>query len=225
MLRDLPQPFPSQNHFPDSVLMRGETNAQDADTWTSAPELFDDVFGSAPSSPTRTDDNLSRTTTRVAGPSTSQHPSDIPRLRSTHVTSGYREGVAVSKEKYVQKGFDEGYSLGAELALKAGQCLGILEGLLDGLPSAAGRREGERSAEGMELSQLVDEAESSLKVEKLCGREWFGEDGVWTFDVPGQDDAEETGVSFSEVASAHPIIKHWTDVVQRVATERGIRLP
>ncbi|KAG4433081.1 hypothetical protein IFR05_011447, partial [Cadophora sp. M221] len=82
---------------------------------------FDDVFGSAPSSPSLlphqpTTGNL--------------EPSDIPRLREKHETEGYRDGVTKGKGESVQAGFDEGYGLGAVLGLKIGKILGILEGVL-----------------------------------------------------------------------------------------------
>ena len=150
------------------------------------------------------------------------HPSDIPRLRSIHVTNGYREGIAIGKEQHLQIGFDEGYSLGAELGLRAGWCLGVLEGLMQ---VATQRHAESSSTEGQlgtdEALQILREAESELKVENLCGKEWFGEDGVWSWEVSGVDDEHEAAgavageprlrVAFDDVAAAHPIIKKWRE--------------
>src|ERR1700761_2373964 len=118
MLRDIP-PFHLQPQADLEILMNNP-GTEDEPTRPSTEYIdpLDDVFGSAPASPTlaaqRNDDN-----TTVQSPSTrAAHPSDVPRLRSTHVTNGYREGIAASKEQHIQAGFDEGYSLGAEVALK-----------------------------------------------------------------------------------------------------------
>lgn len=223
MLRDLPSPFSYDVDFTEQILMTGVTTAPNDDALTSPPELFDDVFGYEPEPSTSAQENVDDLSSNDVNHSTSHHPSDIPRLRSTHVTSGYREGLSASKEKYLQEGFDEGYSLGAELALKAGWCLGMLEGMSRDIPHRSNDGQDEGEAERTKLAKTTTEAESALRVESLCGREWFGEDGVWTFDVPGQEDVEAE-VSFAEVASAHPIIMHWIGVVKEMSTKRGLRL-
>lgn len=56
--------------------------------------------------------------------------SDLPTLRRQHVTSGYREGLAIGKAQVMQRGFDEGYPFGVELGLRIGAVLGVLEGML-----------------------------------------------------------------------------------------------
>ncbi|KAL2271328.1 hypothetical protein VTJ83DRAFT_699 [Remersonia thermophila] len=58
-----------------------------------------------------------------------QEPSDLPRLAQAHRTAGYRDGIALAKSRFAQPGFDEGYPLGAALGARAGELLGVLEGL------------------------------------------------------------------------------------------------
>lgn len=56
--------------------------------------------------------------------------SDVPRLRVTHTTAGYRAGISASKEQYIQQGFDLGYDVGGRFGLRAGVILGLLRGLV-----------------------------------------------------------------------------------------------
>lgn len=109
---------------------------------TDAPDTLDDIFGSAPPSP--------------PGQRLNTHdsePSDIPRLRSEHSTAGYRDGFGVGKAETMQRGFDEGYSLGAVIGLRVGNILGILEGI-------------ERAVEAL-VAQNVDSAEIKQEKERI----------------------------------------------------------
>lgn len=162
-------------------------------------DLNDDVFGSAPSSP-----NLLSQPGDRHGRSAGDH-SDVPRLRSLHITNGYREGIALSKESHIQAGFDEGFSLGGEVGQKVGYLLGVMEGIVRG-----GCQEGK---------ELYEEAQEELKIEKLLGEEWFGEDGVWLYEVQDGED-----VSFEEVAKAHPALRKWEAKVRQLAHSAGMRL-
>jgi hypothetical protein len=56
--------------------------------------------------------------------------SDLPSLRRQHMTSGYREGLAIGKAQVMQQGFDSGYPFGVEIGLRTGTVLGVLEGIL-----------------------------------------------------------------------------------------------
>ena len=56
--------------------------------------------------------------------------SPVPRLRQTHSTAGYRDGVAAAKTTHVQAGFDKGYGVGARAGLRVGAVVGVLEGLV-----------------------------------------------------------------------------------------------
>ncbi|MCJ1308206.1 Essential protein Yae1, N terminal [Agyrium rufum] len=68
-------------------------------------------------------------------------PSDIPRLRATHTTAGYRDGIASAKEEHLQEGFDEGYGLGAVMGLRIGYLVGVIEGVVKGLRTHRAKRE------------------------------------------------------------------------------------
>lgn len=204
-----------------------------------AMDSLDDVFGSAPASPVLAGDRDSQdiesaTRLRVAD------PSDIPRLRSTHVTNGYREGIAVSKEKYVQDGFDEGFGLGAEIGVRAGWCLGILYALVKAVVDASAIPErpatvlslgGEASAHKLQsrggaplpstsegLRRLLAKAEAELQVQRLFGPEFFGEDGIWTYDTY----EKEEDIAFAQVADAHPLIQKWTGTVRELTDYLGL---
>ena len=60
-----------------------------------------------------------------------------------HVTAGYRDGIAVAREKAVQGGFDEGWILGAALGMRAGYVLGVMEGIVAAIgPDADTGKEG-----------------------------------------------------------------------------------
>lgn len=229
MLRDLP-PFQPQ---PDVEVLMNAPGVEDEPVQqpTSYIDPFGDVFGSAPSSPVlNVRDTHNEDQSDIALPTRPpDHPSDVSRLRSIHVTNGYREGIAASKEKHIQEGFDEGYSLGAEIALKAGSIIGSLEGLFHALPNSAptaslevGNSRAENGVTRHMMAETVREAERHLAVERLIDREYFGEDGVWVYNVPGQD--SEGNVTFAEVAEAHPIIKMWNKRLRELCTQLGVVL-
>jgi len=224
MLRETP-PTPFAFHSPDdpSALLPPSDPA-DPDFPSPSPlqptttTTMDDIFSSSPPpSPSRT----------TSTPARAQHPSDIPHLRSTHGTAGYRDGIAASKEQYVQSGFDEGYALGAVLGLRVGWILGVLEGLFAALKSKPGRGEeevGEREREGERerVRRLLGEARRELRTEGVFGGGFFGEDGVWRFDVGGGGGEGE--VTFEEVADGHPLIGKWMGVVGREVERFGVDL-
>lgn len=167
---------------------------------------LDDVWGFDPSS---TDPSTS--------PSDVNHirhePSDIPRLRSEHSTSGYRDGVAAAKNTTIQKGFDEGYSLGAVIGLEVGVLLGVLEGIRNAIMDIGG----EKALEKKRTNTLLEIARKELQTEHVFGRDWWGDDGTWTYEVIGKapDGAED--YTFSEVANSHPVIKKWKAITKSEA--------
>lgn len=180
---------------------------------------LDDVFGSAPSSPVLSshDGNRRDEPTPVSASQRAEH-SDIPRLRSIHVTNGYREGIAVSKEQHIQAGFDEGYSLGGEIGVKVGWYLGVLEGILQ----AVGRRD---DGMGDEVKKMYADAQKELKMEKLLSQDFFGQDGIWLYEVPGQDNEEgELQVTFADVAARHPVLAEWQTKIEGLAGKLGLKL-
>jgi hypothetical protein len=182
-----------------------------------ANDDFDDVFGSAPPSPTLSDeDTHTNHDDRIR--SGNLEPSDIPRLKEKHETEGYRDGVTKGKAESVQKGFDEGYSLGAVLGLKIGKILGLLEGLHAALKGGGV----EHKEEARRLEILWAEAKEELGTRSVFGTEWWGEDGVWKFEVPGEGDGKE--VLFPDVAGAHPLVVKWEKVVDEEVKKWGLDL-
>jgi len=154
-------------------------------------DSLDDIFGSDSDEPRES-------------PGGNEEWSDIPRLREKHETEGYRDGVAQGKATTVQKGFDEGYHLGAVLGLRIGKILGIIEGIHRALVGVG--EEGER------LGRLLKEAREELKTESVFGRAWWGEDGIWTFEVDGKGDEE---VTFEDVVGQHPVVVKWEEIIAK----------
>lgn len=170
---------------------------------------FDDIFGSAPSSPSLL-------------PSTAQgnaEPSDIPRLRSVHSTAGYRDGLTVSKGTTIQEGFDEGFGLGAAMGLRVGVILGTLEGIWSAVAKAEkAAAPGKNAAteaqeetgpgdktqsEAERLGGLVIKAREALRTESVFGTEYWAADGIWKYDV------KEGDGGWNDVVDAHPLIEAW----------------
>ncbi|PBP18130.1 ABC1 domain containing protein [Diplocarpon rosae] len=170
---------------------------------TYANDDFDDVFGSAPSP--------------SLGPSGNLEPSDIPRLKEKHETEGYRDGVTKGKGESVQKGFDEGYGLGAVLGLRIGKILGLLEGVLGGLKGV--ELEGEKGR----VEALLEQAKRDLGTRCVFEREFWGEDGIWRFEVPGEREADGD-VVFPDVAAAHPLVRKWEGVLEEEVRRWGLDL-
>lgn len=171
---------------------------------------LDDVFGSAPSSPTLSHATISNR---------NNEPSEVPRLRSAHSTAGYRDGLTTAKGTTIQEGFDEGYGLGATMGLRIGTILGTLEGIWAAFAKADAKRitavddGGVRMGstvsqpETERLRVLVVKARSDLRTEGVFGRQYWGEDGIWVYDV------QENGGGWKDVVDAHPLIQSWEAVV------------
>lgn len=126
-------------------------------------------------------------------------PSDLPSLRRQHMTSGYREGLAVGKASVMQAGFDAGYPFGVEIGLRVGTVLGVLEGLV--VAGAKGRQRGRGSGPEMETetnlaadftSRLYRQAEAELKVAELV--KMLDDEKVAGMETWGTRDADEQGV-------------------------------
>ena len=176
---------------------------------TPNPNHLSDVFSdSPPRSPTSLDPR-------------STDPSDIPRLRSTHSTAGYRAGISDSKEVFLQAGFDEGYSLGATFGLRVGYLLGVLEGLSAILSSSCESPDG---TETKRSKRLFEEARKCLTLERVFAPELWGEDGVWKYEVSsgGRETAREADVTFRDVVEWHPVISRWAAIVEIELQKAGI---
>jgi hypothetical protein len=164
---------------------------------------LDDIFGS--------DDELEGNERQEVG---NTEWSDIPRLKEKHETEGYRDGVGKGKAQTVQGGFDEGYTLGAVLGLRVGKIVGLLEGILAGAKAVVitDGAQVEWKNEKERLEKLVVVARHELKTQSVFGAEWWGEDGIWKFEVEGEGEGKE--VLFPDVANAHPLIRKWEGVVE-----------
>ena len=150
----------------------------------------------------------------------SSDPSDIPRLRSTHSTAGYRAGISASKEWSLQPGFDEGYSLGAEFGLRVGYLLGILEGLSAALSSV---NEGVEGAEKETIEVLLGNARIELALDNVFAPQYWGEDGVWKYEVHSGTKSEgETDITFESVVESHPLVRKWATILERAMERAGI---
>ncbi|KAI4611488.1 Essential protein Yae1, N terminal [Alternaria sp. BMP 0032] len=166
---------------------------------------LDDIYGSAPASPTLT--------TNVPHVRAHEILSDLPSRQRALDTDAYREGLANSKGQYVQEGFDEGYSLGANLGLRVGYILGVLQGF-----TAAWRGHDEQVQK--EVAQVFDSAREELAIEELLGRQWVDEEGIWKWGVVGEDDDP----TFREVSDQHPVVKKWMGVVEDLAKRWDVDL-
>ncbi|KAL8873834.1 MAG: hypothetical protein Q9174_000763 [Haloplaca sp. 1 TL-2023] len=164
---------------------------------------------------------------------TTQHhiadPSDIPRLRSIHVTAGYRDGIASAKDEAVQHGFDEAYPLGAIMGMRAGYILGVLEGLChlgssrDPQSHVASERESQGDAsiaiDNRRLRGFLIQAKEELMVSNLFGKDYWKSDGLWEYQVEGR----EEDVTFWEVADQHPVIRKWLGTIRDEVQKAGLQ--
>ncbi|KAI4956427.1 Essential protein Yae1, N terminal [Alternaria rosae] len=166
---------------------------------------LDDIYGSAPASPTLS--------ANIPHARAHEILSDLPSRQRALDTDAYREGLANSKGKYVQEGFDEGYSLGANLGLRVGYILGVLQGFV-----AAWRGHNEQVHK--EVAQVFDSARKELAIEELLGRQWVDEEGIWKWGVVGKDDDP----TFREVSDQHPVVKKWMGVVEDLAKRWDVDL-
>ncbi|KAK0735061.1 hypothetical protein B0T26DRAFT_622331, partial [Lasiosphaeria miniovina] len=182
-------------------------------------DATDDVWGA---------DDDSHETSNLAGGSrhAHAHPSDVPRLQQEHTTAGYRDGIAAAKGLSAQAGFDEGFGLGATIGARAGQLLGVLEGL-----AAAATQMPE--AEAARVRGLLAEARRELCVQAVFGELYWARDGTWSYDFPepkpGPEQSGREGgsggsgdVVFADVAAAHPLLRKWDGVVQAEAARYHI---
>ncbi|KAH6853943.1 hypothetical protein B0I37DRAFT_441023 [Chaetomium sp. MPI-CAGE-AT-0009] len=126
--------------------------------------------------------------------------SDIPRLSAAHSNAGYRDGITLAKARTAQGGFDEGYGLGATIGARAGQLLGVLEGLAAavGLHSLAQLRLQQQQGQGFDggqgqvlngevearrIERLLTEARKELSVTGVFDGEYWAQDGNWRYEV------------------------------------------
>jgi len=182
----------------------------------SSPQLhdennLDDIWGSASSS-----------STSEVFPGEANHirnePSDIPRLRSEHSTAGYRDGLSSAKNTTIQEGFDEGYSLGAVMGVEVGIVLGLLEGIHLSMRTA----DVENASEKKRINAFLEEARRELRTEEVFGKEWWGTDGVWKFEIMGESVDGAGEFTFKDVVISHPVIRKWKKLVNDEVKRYGL---
>ena len=177
--------------------------------------FFDEDIHEGNNNPT----NPSSSSSNIQSNDTDESP-DIRRLRGTHTTAGYRDGISASKEKSLQPGFDEGYPLGAVFGLRVGWVLGVLEGIRAALMAKPAREDvGGKDVEGAE--RLCREAREALRVEKLFAPPWWKTDGTWGYEVEGEERGEE--VIFKDVAEQHPVVREWVGRTKAEMEKWGLR--
>ena len=172
---------------------------------------LDDIYGSAPSSPTL--DGTHALNLDHTQPRTHEILSDLPSRQRALDTDAYREGLATSKGLYVQEGFDEGYSLGANLGVRVGYILGILQGFV-----AAWKGHNDELLRQSKEAQAT--AQKELAIQELLGQQWVTEDGIWSWEVHG----EEEDPTFGEVAEQHPVVQKWMIAVEDMAKKWEVDL-
>ncbi|KAK7515621.1 hypothetical protein IWZ03DRAFT_313553 [Phyllosticta citriasiana] len=191
---------------------------------TTASHL-DDVFGCSPPSAAALSSSSSPNSTINHHRRLGDEVSDIPRLRSVHVTAGYRDGIAVSKAAHVQEGFDEGFPLGAVMGLRAGRVVGVLEGVVGALRCAFDldldqEKEKNKEKEFAATKHLLRLAREELDVGALFGPQYFDEEGIWRFGVDGNED----DITFEVVAARHPVLAKWEKTVEQLARDLDLDL-
>ena len=94
--------------------------------------------------------------------------------------------------------------------------MGYILGALEGLCSAHSREIGE----GKGFRQLLNDAREHLAIDKIFGREWWGEDGIWRYEVQGKEEE----VTFREVVDAHPLVRKWIKRVDQETRIAGVKV-
>lgn len=163
---------------------------------------LDDVFGAGSETAQRDTDgeNGSTTQSRI-------EQSEIPRLRSVHVTNGYRDGISESKATFVQAGFDEGYSLGAMLGFRSAWLIAFHESI-------------SRLSSTSDLQTSLQEARTDLALQSIFSSNFFTEDGIWSYSVPGSENEQD----FDVVSRAHPLIQKWSTRIEDMAGAAGLEM-
>ncbi len=66
------------------------------------------------------------------------------------------------------------------------------------------------------MGKLVRQAREELSVERVFGREWWG-DGGWRYEVVGGEE-----VTWMEVVGQHPVVRVWEGRVGGEVEGRGV---
>ncbi|KAH8164968.1 hypothetical protein CIB48_g3250 [Xylaria polymorpha] len=162
-----------------------------------AYDALDDVFGPDP-------DIAAHGPTASVAYGNHEISLDTQRLRAQHNTVGYREGITAGKARSIQAGFDQGFALGANIGIRAGQILGLLEGISAAL-AEAGPTDDSVRADG-----LLSQAAAELNPESLFTPDFWAPDGTWTYPVAPSHEGGE--VIYPDVADQHPLISKWNRI-------------
>ncbi|KAI1755868.1 hypothetical protein F4782DRAFT_372911 [Xylaria castorea] len=155
---------------------------------------LDDIFGPDPDIP-------GHGPTVSATHGNSDMSLDTQRLRAQHNTVGYREGITAGKAGSIQTGFDQGFALGGNIGIRAGQILGLLEGISAALAEAG------PADEAVRTQGLLSRAAAELNPESLFTPDFWASDGAWTYPVAPSHEGGE--VTYPDVADQHPLISKW----------------
>jgi hypothetical protein len=138
------------------------TDVSDDDIWADSPPRSSSQHTGADADTTRPDPRPIPAAAVL---------SDLPTVRRRRMADGYRDGLSHSKAQVMQRGFDDGYPIGVQVAMRAGRILGILEGLLSGMRKSAGPGdEGDRArrqGKATEVERLLKKAREELGRSKL----------------------------------------------------------
>ncbi|KAK7917190.1 ABC1 domain containing protein [Apiospora marii] len=201
-------------------VLRRDSHSEDLFTAVgSTPEMayvedpLDDVFGSDTEPPHE----------EVAGAEPREtHPSDMRRLQTEHSTAGYRDGITAAKAQSIQVGFDEGFSLGGTIGLKAGQLLGYLEGIAGALRASSNGSTGDEPNHEP-ASALLARAQTELAAETVFGEQFWNSDGTWNYEIASNtSEQHDDNIIFEDVANAHPAITKWTRIVGDLLDQHSI---
>ena len=77
---------------------------------------------------------------------------------------------------------------------------------------------GDKKVEEQRLRGLLGQARGEMALERIFGREWWTEDGVWGYHVPG----EEGEVTWRKVVDAHPVVRKWEAIVGEEMRRAGV---
>jgi len=192
---------PLESHHDDLIIQPSAVSAISAnrstpDVYTSTLDV-NDLVGPAENSPAYMDMSL-----------------DTRRLQAQHNTIGYREGITAGKSTTIQEGFDRGYALGANLGIKAGQVVGLLEAI------SAALAKGGSADEVTRVAGLLSRAAEDLTPENLFTSDFWASDGTWTYPVMAPQNGG--GITYQDVAGQHPLIAKWSYIANMEAKNQSI---
>lgn len=72
------------------------------------------------------------------------------------------------------------------------------------------------------MKRLLEDARRELGIENVFAREWWGEDGIWRFDVGRDGDGNGGEITFERVAERHPLLRKWVFRVEEEMERLGV---